>query len=216
VKRHATNRVIDALVGSGAAILLATAGCASTTTAGRTAATPDARLMTSVPPAGPQTAASTTANSSAPAPDTRIGCTRATLPAAWRPGEQQGINGWTRDPVPGADGVPVSPFISAIDLPQDADPIDVLTNAPPLQRMRTLFGDGRDYPLPHSIGHRGYSVDPEQGNREHLVYVLITGCADGRSQMVIMDTTSDTEKQVDGEFRGILQSMTVAEQNAKR
>jgi hypothetical protein len=115
----------------------------------------------------------------------------------------------------GPDGVPVSPLISAIDLPEGADPIDVLTSAPPLQRMRPLFGDGRDYPLPHSIGRRGYSVDPEQGNREHLVYVLIAGCADGGSQMLIMDTTSDTEKQVDGEFRGILQSLTVADENAK-
>jgi hypothetical protein len=123
-------------------------------------------------------------------------------PLRGTPAGSEGFRGGHETPcqAPTAYRFPLS-FLPST-LPQGADPIDVLTSAPPLQRMRPIFGDGRDYPLPHSLGRRGYSVDPEQGTQEHLIYVVIAGCAGGGSQMVIMDTTSDTEKQVDGEFRG--------------
>jgi hypothetical protein len=109
--------------------------------------------------------------------------------------------------VTGPHGVPATAFAASFDISPDVDPIMALMNAAGLLRVSTpLFGDGKDYPLEHSLGRRGYFTDPDQ-SVEHLEYVLITGCGRGRSQMVVLDTTRDTEAQLDGELRGVLQSM---------
>jgi hypothetical protein len=109
--------------------------------------------------------------------------------------------------VSGPNGLPVTPFAGFFDLPPDLDPIMALVHATAdLRESKPLFGDGKDYPLEHSLGRRGYFTDPDQ-SVEHVNYVLIVGCGCGRSQMVILDTTRDTEAQVDGELRGVIQSM---------
>jgi hypothetical protein len=112
-----------------------------------------------------------------------------------------------RDPVSGADGIPVAPFASLVDLPAGADPIDALIQASVgLRESTAVAGDGRDYPLQHSIGRRGYWHDPDQA-KDHLVYTLIVGCKGGGAQLFILDTTRDTEAQLDGELRHIIQSL---------
>jgi hypothetical protein len=109
--------------------------------------------------------------------------------------------------VTGPGGVDVSPFAGFFDIPPNMDPIDALLNATArLRASKPSFGDGRDHPLEHSIGRRGYSTDPAQ-SIEYVNYVLIAGCRRGRSQMIVLDTTRDTEAQIDGELRGILRSM---------
>jgi hypothetical protein len=109
--------------------------------------------------------------------------------------------------VNGSDGEAVTAFAGFFDIPSNIDPIHALLNATAnLHELKPLFGDSRDYPLEHSVGRRGYFTDPDQ-SIEHVDYVLLAGCGCGRSQLVILDTTRDTEAQLDGELRGILQSM---------
>jgi hypothetical protein len=39
------------------------------------------------------------------------------------------------------------------------------------------------------------------------VYVVLVGCKGGRSQIFMLDTTRDTEEQIDSELRRIIQSL---------
>jgi len=151
-----------------------------------------------------------------PNDDSHLGCSRVKFPHAWHRSEQRGFWGWTRDPVPDRDGAPVFPFASAFDLPADVDPMDsLLRNLARLHESRMLFGDGRDYPLSNSDGGRGYSNDPDQ-RREHLNYVLVAACGNGRSQMIVFDTTRDTEAQLDRELLGVVTSLRLPESLGQR
>lgn len=199
--------------------LLATlvAACASGGPTDRPAANPGIRARPDAEPATVQVSVAASParapqppeslGSIDPADDSHLGCTRATFPSHWHRGDQRGFSGWSREPVIGRDGVLVTPFAGFFDIPRDVEPITAFANAAAvLRESKPLFGDSKDYPLEHSVGRRGYSTDPDQ-SVEHLDYLLIAGCGSGRSQMIVLDTTRDTEGAVDRELRGILQSM---------
>jgi hypothetical protein len=142
-----------------------------------------------------------------PQDDSHLGCTRATFPPNWHRSELRGVPIWSCEPVRGPDGLDRFSFAAAWDISPDIDPIMALANAgAKLRESKPLLGDGKDYPLEHSLGRRGYFTTPGE-SLEHVNYVLIVGCGCGRSQMVLLDTPRDTEEQFDGELRGVLQSM---------
>jgi hypothetical protein len=157
------------------------------------------------------TAVPTRAHQSAPN-EPLLGCVHADFPAAWQRGTEGDFAGWVRDPVSGADGIPVFPFVSYFELPADAEPDLAFSRASSLLReLKPFDGGTRNDSALHSLTLTGLSADARQGGRDHLVYVMLVGCPKGRAQLVILDTTRDTAAQVDGEFRQIIQSMRASD-----